>query len=34
MGRLIVVKDSTNFNPDLGSVIPVAMEHEDGILKA
>lgn len=34
MGRLIVVKDSTNFNPDLGSVIPVAMEHEDGSFKS
>jgi len=30
MGRLLVVKDSSNFNPDLGSVIPVALEHEDG----
>lgn len=34
MGRLIVVKDSTNFNPDLGNVIPVAMEHEDGSFKS
>ncbi|HBQ4716395.1 hypothetical protein K6633_18445 [Escherichia ruysiae] len=34
MGRLIVVKDSTNFNPDLGSVLPVAMEHEDGSFKS
>ncbi|MBD8483342.1 hypothetical protein [Pseudomonas coleopterorum] len=34
MGRLIVVKDSTNFNPDLGSVIPVAIEHEDGSFKS
>ncbi|WCH23253.1 hypothetical protein [Aeromonas salmonicida] len=33
MGRLIVVKDSTNFNPELGNVIPVAMEHEDGVFK-
>lgn len=30
MGRLLVVKDSSNFNPDLGSVIPVALEHDDG----
>lgn len=30
MGRLLVVKDSSNFNPDLGNVIPVALEHEDG----
>jgi len=34
MGRLIVVKDSTNFNPDLGNVIPIAMEHEDGSFKS
>lgn len=34
MGRLIVVKDSTNFNPDLGSVLPVAMEHEDGSFRS
>ncbi|HIE0659588.1 TPA: AAA family ATPase [Providencia rettgeri] len=34
MGRLIVVKDSTNFNPDLGSVLPIAMEHEDGSFKS
>lgn len=33
MGRLIVVKDSKNFNPDLGSVLPVAIEHEDGSFK-
>lgn len=30
MGRLLVVKDSSNFNPDMGCVIPVALEHEDG----
>ncbi|GAB3371835.1 hypothetical protein [Azotobacter armeniacus] len=30
MGRLLVVKESSNFNPDLGNVTPVALEHEDG----
>jgi DNA polymerase III delta prime subunit len=33
MGRLLVVKDSRNFNPDLGNVIPVALELEDGGFK-
>ncbi|AHX31490.1 AAA family ATPase [Aeromonas hydrophila] len=33
MGRLIVVKDSANFNPELGSVIPVAIESDDGCFK-
>lgn len=30
MSRLIAIKGSSNFNPDLGLVIPVAIENDDG----
>ena len=34
MERLIVIKGQSNFNPELGIVIPVAIEHEDGSYKS